>query len=271
MKIVTHYAPAVIKELFNFKSCKVTGIEAREEKVIVHTERAHKTSKCPHCGRKRVKYEEGYERMVRDLDLSDKKCFIVFKERKISCKHGFRGIEALDFVDRYSRYTKRFKDYVSKLCQFMSLSDVARAVEVDWKTVKRIDKNHLSELAAPQSTSPTKLGVDEVSYQKGHKYLTVVHDLDLGKVIWIGIDRKKETLDNFFKELGEGWRKVKVVVLDMWDPYISSVEGNTRADIVFDKFHIAKKVTEALNKVRRQFHEACQSSDVLYSGSNNFR
>jgi len=80
-----------------------------------------------------------------------------------------------------------------------------------------------------------------------------VRDLTLGGVIWVGISRKKETLDKFFKELGKKkCSKIKVVVLDMRNPYIASVKENTNADIVFDKFHIAKKITEALDKVRRQ-------------------
>lgn len=163
-------------------------------------------------------------------------------------------MEKLDFVDRYSHYTKRFEEYISELCKRMSLWDVTEITGIDWKTVKRIDMKYLSKLVTSlEPISPTKLGVDEVAYQKGHKYLTVIRDLDAGKVIWIGMGRSKETLDAFFKELGKKkCRKVEVIVLDMWDPYIASVKENTKAKIVFDKFHIAKKITEALDKIRRQ-------------------
>lgn len=163
-------------------------------------------------------------------------------------------MEKLDFVDKYSFYTKRFEDYVSKLCQLMSLSDVSEVSGINWKAAKRIDKKYLKKLVVGlESVSPTRISVDEIAYHKGHKYLTIVRDLDLGKVIWIGIGRKKETLDIFFKELGkEKCRKIKVVVLDMWDPYIASVKEHTKAEIVFDKFHIARKVTEALDKIRKQ-------------------
>lgn len=89
-------------------------------------------------------------------------------------------MEKLDFVDRYSFYTKRFENYVSKLCQLMSLRDVASIAEIDWKTAKRIDKKYLSRLVTDlESISPTKLGVDEIAYYRGHKYLTVVRDLTL--------------------------------------------------------------------------------------------
>ena len=163
-------------------------------------------------------------------------------------------MEKLSFADKYEHQTKRFEDYVSRLCQLMSLQDAAKVAEIDWKTAKRIDKKYLKQLVAGlESINPTKLGVDEIAYRKGHNYLTVVRDLSLGRVIWVGIKRKKETLDKFFEELGEKkYSKIRVFVMDMWDPYIASVKENTNAEIVFDKFHIAKKITEALDKIRRR-------------------
>ena len=187
-----NYAPSIIKELFNFKYYKACRIEVIDESVVIHTKRTRKTCECPQCGRKRVRFEREYKRRVRDLDLGDRKCFVVFRERKVDCKCGFRGMEKLDFVDKYSFYTKRFEDYVSRLCQLMSLSDVAEVTGIDWKSAKRIDKKYLSRLVVGlESVSPTRIGVDEIAYHKGHKYLTIVRDLDIGKVIWIGIGRKK--------------------------------------------------------------------------------
>lgn len=154
-------------------------------------------------------------------------------------------------MDKYSPYTKRFEDYVSKLCQLISLKDADEVAGIDWKATKCIYQKYLSKLVTDlKSIRPTKLGVDELSYWKGHTYLTVVRDLSLGGVIWVGICLKKEIRDKFFKERGK--KKCKKIVLDLWDPYIASVKENTNAEIVFDKFHIAKKITEALDKVRKQ-------------------
>jgi transposase len=136
----------------------------------------------------------------------------------------------------------------------MSLADVGRIMKLNWKSVKNIDKAKLRELVVDlEQVTPTKIGVDEIAYQKGQKYLTVVRDADLGKVIWVGTARKKETLDEFFKKLGmlKSWN-IELAVCDMWDPYIASIQANTNAAIIFDKFHIAKKVNEALDKIRRK-------------------
>ena len=160
----------------------------------------------------------------------------------------------MDFVDKYSLHTLRFEEYVSTLCPKMNLTDVEDVAGIDWKTAKRIDKKYLSRLVTGlDDIYPTKLGVDEIAYRKGHNYLTVVRDLELGKVIGIGQTRKKTVLDSFFEELGEEkCSRIRVFVMDMWEPYISSVRENTNAEIVFDLFHIARKITEAVDKVRRQ-------------------
>ncbi len=151
------------------------------------------------------------------------------------------------------KFTERFANYIHSLCEKMTLTDVTEMAMVNWRTAKRIDKKMLKEKFKDlRNIKPTRIGVDEIAHEKGHKYLTTVRDLDAG-VIWVGDKRKKETLDLFFKELGK--RKsmeITVAVIDMWDSYIKSIKENTNAEIVFDKFHIAKKINEAVDKIRKK-------------------
>jgi transposase len=157
-------------------------------------------------------------------------------------------------VDKYSLYTKRFEAYVSILCEKMSLKDAALVAEIDWKAAKRIDKKYLNLLVTGlEDLSPKRLGVDEIAYEKGHRYLTVVRDLTIGRVIWVGETRRKEAFDAFFAELGkEKCARIQICVIDMWDPYIASIHENTSAEIVYDLFHVAQKITEAVDEVRKQ-------------------
>ncbi len=164
-------------------------------------------------------------------------------------------MEELDFLDKHSFCTKRLEDYVFLLFQKMSIKDAAELSKLDWKTVKNIDKKHLQQLVMPLSEyTPERIGADGISYEKGHRCLTVVRDLDLKRVIWVDKSRREETLNEFFLELGEEKaRRIMVAVMDMWDPYLSSVSENCPdAEIVFDKFHISKKVNEALDFVRKK-------------------
>jgi len=136
----------------------------------------------------------------------------------------------------------------------MTVFDASQLLGLSWHTVKNIDKKHINkQIVGLAQANPVRIGVDEVAYQKGHNYLTIVRDIDLGKVIWIGLSRTKEAMDSFFRELGVVKSyAIQVAVSDMWDPYIASIKQNTSAEMVFDKFHVSKKVNEALDTVRKQ-------------------
>lgn len=252
----------ILKEVYCFKGFKTTNFFLTEKELRIYLQKTRKTGICPNCKKHCRNVETCYERTVRDLDFVNRKSEITFHEYKIVCSCGYRGIELLDLVDKYSFYTKRFEENVAVLCERTTIKDAAEICKIDWKTAKNIDKKALSKLKIGlDSISPTEIGIDEVAYQKGHNYLTIVRELEANKVIWIGIGRKKEVLDAFFKELGsEKTARIKVAVMDMWDAYIASVKEHCpKADIVFDKFHVSKKVNESLDNLRKlEFKKADQ-------------
>jgi len=227
-------------------------ISFESNEVVITLKKRRITGDCPKCER-RCRVIETYTRKIRDLDICGKTCFVIIGTYHIQCKCGYYGVEKLDFLDKYARHTKRFTKYVAMLCERMSLKDVAEVAKINWKTAKKIDKLALSKLVKDiKKVNPKGIGVDEIACKKGHKYLTVVRDIREG-VIWIGDGRKKEVLDKFFQELGEKKsKKITVAVIDMWDPYIKSIKENTNAEIVFDKFHIAKKVNKVVDCIRKK-------------------
>jgi transposase len=243
-----------IKDCFRFKGFVFDGLHDMPEGIDVYLKRTRRTGNCPECKRVRCKIELLYTRKIRDLDLR-RKCTLVFPQAKIQCYCGYRGVERLNFVDKHSLCTTRFEEYVFLLCEKMTIKDAAALVKLDWKTVKDIDKKFLKKRLVPLSeSSPKNLGVDEIATSKGHNYTTVVRDVDAKRVLWVGDGRKKETLDKFFLELGKPKSyAIKTFTMDMWDPYIASVEENCpNADIIFDKFHISKKVNEGLDTIRKK-------------------
>jgi transposase len=148
----------------------------------------------------------------------------------------------------------------------MTIKDVSEEIRIGWETAKNIDKENAKKYVVGLSEiSPCRIGIDEIACEKGHKYLTVVRDVDLEKVIWVGKNRQKETLDKFFNELGEvKSHQISLVAMDMWDPFIASAKEHTNAEIVFDKFHIAKHVNEAVDDVRKsEFAKADKEERVL--------
>jgi len=242
----------VFKELYNFEGYSFNEI-CKEESVIVKLKKKGKTGTCPVCNKKRRKVIEVRKREIRDLNIANEKCYIQFDAYRITCKCGYRSMEKLDFVLPNEMITKRFSEHIFQLCEKMTLKDAAKFAMVDWRTAKRIDKQILKEKFKDlKKINPTRIGVDEIAHEKGHKYLTIVRDIDAG-VIWVGDKRKEETMNQFFAELGkEKSIQISVAVMDMWDPFIKSVKKNTNAEIVFDKFHIAKKINEGLDNIRKK-------------------
>jgi len=243
-----------LRDLYQFSGYKFCDSFVDNDSILMVLKRTSKTGKCPVCGKRCRHIHKKRKRRIRDLDLASSKTYIWFAYFDIVCSCGYDGVEELDFVESYSRYTTRFEEKVVVLCKFMCIKDVAKEMRIGWETVKNIDKrNAMKYVADLENIVPKRIGVDEIAYEKGHKYLTVVRDVDLGKVIWVGKGRKKETLDSFFKELGieKSWN-IHVAVCDMWDPYIASIKANTNAAIVFDKFHIAKVINEAVDKIRKK-------------------
>src|SRR5439155_1432854 len=106
-----------------------------------------------------------------------------------------------------------------------------------------------------EAESVTKIGVDEKAFRKGHSYFTLVNDLVRGRVMYVAEGRQQSSLDGFWEALTEEQKQsIAAVAMDMWDPYILSVREHVPgADrkIVFDKFHIAKHLGEAVDRVRR--------------------
>ncbi|MBU0760591.1 MAG: ISL3 family transposase [Nanoarchaeota archaeon] len=239
-------------QLYNFEGFSFREISI-DKTVIIKLKKKGKTGTCPSCEKKRRRVIEIKKRKVRDVNLNDKKCYIVFNAFRIKCNCGYKGMEKLDFVLPNEMITERFAEKIFHFCEKMSLTDAAKFAMVNWRTAKRIDKKKLQEKFKDlKNISPGRIGVDEIAHEKGHKYLTIVRDVD-GGVIWVGEKRKKETLNQFFKELGKKKsKKIAVAVIDMWDPFIKSIQENTDAEIVFDKFHIAKKINEAVDKIRKK-------------------
>lgn len=109
----------------------------------------------------------------------------------------------------------------------------------------------------------SRIGIDETSFQKRHEYVTVVASLEDGNVLYVGDGRGKQSLDEFYSSLDTGQLdEIESVCMDMWDPYIASTKEHVpcaESRIAFDKFHVAKHLGDAVDKVRREEHKALKA------------
>jgi transposase len=243
----------LLRNLFPYKGYKFCVLEAGERIRIGMISR-RKSGTCPVCKKRCKDIESEYQRTVRDLNLGQRKCYLLFKEKKIRCSCGYRGVEELDFVTKSRRVTKRMEVYIVTLCKETTLKTTAQITGLDWKTIKEVDKKYIQSLLPDiHNLDIRRIAIDEIAIMKGHKYFTNIRDYDTGVVIKIVMGRCYSDVKNSLLELGqERLIKIQYASMDMWDPYIKAItEACPNAKIVFDKFHVIKKVNEAVDKVRK--------------------
>ena len=182
---------------------------------------------CHGCGLPAAAVHSWTRRRVRDLNMAAARVWIDCRYRKIFCPR-CRGIhiEDLQLFHSHMRVTARMARYIYELCQYMTVSEVARHLDLDWKTVKDIDKHYLElDFGQPDLTGLSILAVDEISIRKGHRYLTVVLDYRSGRVVFVGKDPRAKTLERFFDQLSDQQHDgIQAMVMDMWDPFIKAVK-----------------------------------------------
>ena len=227
---------------------------------------------CQRCGNKVSGVHSWTQRKIRDLNIATALIWITCRYRKVFCAHchGIH-IEDLELFHPYLRVTRRLAQYIYQLCSFMTVSEVAKHLGIDWKTVKNIDKAFLEiDYGQPDLTDLHILAVDEISIRKGHSYLTVVLDYVTGRVLFVGRHRKAKTLKKFFNQLSTGQRKrIEAVVMDMWDPFIKAVRDKLpHAKIVFDLFHVVANFNRVIDKVRNsEYRKASKTDKAVYKGA----
>jgi transposase len=164
--------------------------------------------------------------------------------------------EKLEFLLENALHTERFARYVGRRCRSGTIKDVAAELRLDWHTVKRLEKQYMTEqLKRAGNPRPNILGIDEISVRKGHDYRIVVSDLQKHRPIWFGgVDRSEASMDEFYGFLGKSKAgKLRVAVMDMWKAFRNSTNRHApQAAILFDKFHVLRHLSEALDRVRKQ-------------------
>lgn len=191
-----------------------------------------------------------------DLPLCGKRVFLYVPKRKARCpKDGKIRVEKFNWLR--GRFTTRFAEQVYRLTSISTNAEAGWYLSLDDETVYRIDRSILEELAGEKLSpvpAPTTMSVDEVAWQKWHKYVTNVVDIETRKVIWNHNGRGKSTLDAFFKELGtENSLKIDAVACDGARGFLSSIRQHAKnALVVLDHFHVKSYLNDALDTVRKE-------------------
>lgn len=173
--------------------------------------------------------------------------------------------ERLDFLADSPFYTKRFAFFVGRRCRASTIQDVARETHLNWKTVKALEMQYRQEqLRRTGTPGPRIIGIDEISIRKGHTDRIVVSDLERHRPIWFGgTDRSEASLDEFFRWLGpRKSARVQLAVMDMWKAFRNATTRHApTAKILFDKFHVLRHLSAALDTVRKTEYARLRGTD----------
>jgi transposase len=150
----------------------------------------------------------------------------------------------------------------------MTILDVAKHLFVSWDSIKDIEKRYLKKkFSHPRLRDVSSIAIDEIAVTKGHRYLTVVLDLESGAVIFVGDGKGPDALKPFFKMLNHSHANIKAVAIDMSPACINAVMDHLpNATIVFDHFHVIKLYNDKLSDLRRGLYREAKDDlkkDVL--------
>ena len=214
-----------------------------------------KKRRCSRCGRCCPGYDQLDPCRWRHLDWGGVRVRLKYPPRRVRCKTCGVVVEKVPWAaSGGTRFTWDFEEQVAFFTQRTDKTAVETVFGIAWRTVgaiiqrvvhRRRPKPHLSKLK--------HIGVDELSYRKGHRYLTLVTDHATGLIVWAKEGKSADTLTAFFDELGEATcLKIRAVTMDMSKAYISAVRRHLpHAQIVFDRFHVQQLVNDALDRTRR--------------------
>jgi transposase len=231
----------------------VCGVEAL---VIDIEPRRNSRPICPECGKRCTVYDRQPQRLFEYLPVWSFKAYFRYAPRRVKCPaHGVK-VEALPWGYGKERMTFSYQIYLSRWAKRLSWKETADIFETSWDTVFRAVKFVVDYgLAHRNLDGVTEIGVDEISVFKGHKYLTLVYQLNAGtrRLLWSGPERKAKTLLQFFREFGkERSSKLQYVCSDMWAAYLKVIAKKApQALNILDRFHIMRKFNVAIDEIRR--------------------
>ena len=231
-----------------------------EKRVEVYLgNRAGKRLPCPMCNQPCPGYDS-QERRWRHLDTCQMQTVLIAQVPRVQCPtHGVHQVQ-IPWAEKNSHFTALFEALVIDWLQEASISAVAERMGLSWDEADGIMQRAVKRgLARREDKLPERLNVDEKAFKRGHDYVTIVSDPGTGTVQYVADGRKKASLDGYYRRFSVRERQaVKSVAMDMWGPYISSTQKyipDADDKLVFDKFHVAKHLGGAVDKVRRREHK----------------
>ncbi|MDJ0766729.1 MAG: ISL3 family transposase [Myxococcota bacterium] len=234
----------------------VTGVYLSDSGIVFPVKPSWRLPRCSECGRICPGYDHSHEpvRWVH-LGIGAMRFILEYAPRRVQCPDCGVRVELVPWARPGSRFTRPLEEMTAYLAQITNKTEVSRMMGISWRTVGNIVKRVVADKLDPKRLDELRnIGVDELSFRKRHKYITTVVDHDTKRIVWAAEGKSAETLDAFFDELGEERTALlESITIDMSAAFIKSIKAKApKAQIVFDRFHVQKLASDAVDKVRRE-------------------
>lgn len=241
--------------LLELEGASVERVTFAQQGIVVGVRLRRRGRVCSRCGQQVAATHDTSRRRWRHLDLGGARCYLEATLRRVRCPDCGVRVEAVPFARAGARHTRAFDALVAFLAQQMAATPLARLLRLSWRTVGRICARVVAErLDRSRFQGLRRIGVDEVSYRRGHRYLTLVLDHDTGRVVWASEGaRAASSLDGFLAALGpEQAEAIEAVSVDMAPGYHRALRERLPGALVcVDPFHVVKLCNRALDRFRR--------------------
>ena len=221
-------------------------------------------SRCSRCWRECPGYDRLPTRRWRHLDFGGWEVHLEASLARVECSLCGVVVEQVSWAEPESRFTLPFEELVGWLAQRCDKTAISTMLRIAWRSVGTILQRVVARHRVPIDwTKVAAIAVDELSFRKGHHYLTLVSDLETGRILWSREGRSAATLEAFFAEIGaEACARIRHAAIDMLDSYAQAIRRSLpNATLVYDRFHVQRLASQAVDEVRRGEWQRLRGTD----------
>lgn len=245
----------ILHEILGLPQLAIERAEVQEAEIHLYVKLQTESAICPQCHQECRDLHQNSVRVIRDLPLSGRRCYLHVRTRRFWCPRcGLPVAESLDFVEPYRNYTTRYEAHIYELVRQNTISYVEGFEGLSYEVVEGIFLREAHRrIPANPFQGLRKLGLDEIAERKGHKaYDVIFYNLDTGKPVEVLQGRTKDQLMAYLKALPEAVKDgVEEVCIDMWRPYAQAVvKVLPHAKLVVDRFHVMQSVNQDLKELK---------------------
>lgn len=240
---------------FVYEQVRMVGEEPDRTIEVTIRPRANGQPTCSSCGQRRPGYDRLSLRRYQFVPLWGMAVFFLYRPRRVDCPACGVKVERVPWAEGKCRLTTSYRWFLASWAKLLTWQQVATVFHTSWQSVYRsVELAVLWGIAHRSLAGIKAVGVDEIQWQKGHKYLTLVYQIEDGckRLLWVGKDRLQKSLRGFFAMLGPtGCQSLQFVCSDMWQPYLKVIAAQAGQAIhVLDRYHIMALMNKAIDKVR---------------------